>query len=712
MKAADGRKSSLPESDPGRMLNPIAAVTRKPSRKRSKREKRNNRGPSQQSNYDRSSPVSMNHADPASTMPFAYNFGNHTSVSNVVAEGSFATSRPIPMLKKRPSNRRKGALQRALSRKSSRDISREQQIKALSSSVPSNFSRSGLLGYLPSDVRPSPSRLAQHHPSNHSLPLQPSARSSISDASDSYAYKVNGLALLAPRPTLKCAEVSRSGTPSSFAGSPYPIHKDSASPYDEDDFHSNERIADLADDLDASGLRAVMERHQRRKEKKKEKRRRRQEQQQQSGWRGAKGALTPEDPMDERRGRDRTPSPATSALQHSANPQIGSSEVSVNEQAHSGSWLRGPSAESELRSHRLSEISAHAHVIGNIDDRSIRNGKVGQQQDPVLSRDQVSSGPSSTDMGTVQQTQTDPRSSIVLDEKRASVASNGSRTSGILRSFFRRPSARKKSPAGEFNSEKVTNTSMESFSRVSPVPPAPTAAIPIPGRSFHRTGGTIHRPKSKFTEHFGDEPLSPPDSRMNSPVPPGLDPYEGMSREASSRPLSWDAGSRATRPDSAMLSQSLASIDSEGSWMSGRFLRQISQQASSQPGLNRRQLDKYDEAPEEEDLDNGHARSIIRLGKEFDDADESYAHERRASSTTTNSRGVDNDDSSSLGDDDKEAAETWHHEGLARRPTLVRAAHLRAKSREGLVNHVNAMDTTEEEPGAEEEEGEERRRRY
>lgn len=654
----------------------------------------------------------MNNAHPDSKMPFAYNFGNQTSVSSVVADGSFTASRPIPMLKKRPSNRSKGALQRAWSRKSSRDVSREQHIKALSSSVPSTFSRAGPLGYQPSDVRPSPSRLAEHHPSNHSLPLQQSARSSISDASDSYAYKVNGLALFTPRPTLKCTEVSRSGTPSSFAGSPYPIRKDSTSPYsyDEDDLHSNERIAELADDLDASGLRALMERAQRRKEKMKQdkRRRRQQEQQQQSERAGGKETLSPEEPSSERRGRDRTPSPATSALQHSSvNPQVGPSEVNDHEQAQSGSWLRGPSAESELRSHRLSEISAHAHVIGNIDDRSIRNGKVGQQQDPASSRDHMSSGPSSTDMGAVQHTQTAPQGSTPPDEKRASVASNGSRTSGILRALFRRPSARKKPSAGEFSSEKISNTSMESFSRASPVPPAQatTAAIPIPGRSVHGTGGTILRPKSKFTEHFGDEPLSPPDSRMNSPVPPGFDHCEGVSREALSRPLSWDAGSRATRPDSAMLSQSLASIDSEGSWMSGRFLRQLSQHASSQAGQNRRQLDKYDEAPEEEDLDQGHAKNVIRLGKEFDEADESYAHERRASSTT-NSHGIDSDGCSSLGDDDKEAAETWHHEGLARRPTLVRATLHRPRSREGLVNHVNAMDTTEEDPGAEEEEGE------
>lgn len=108
--------------------------------------------------------------------------------------------------------------------------------------------------------------------SNVSLPLPDSLHSTRSSDSDFVSYKVSALdSLLAPRPTLRCAPGTR-WTPSrasaaTRAGSQKKSYAEREA-IPEEMLDSRRRIDDLADGLDASDLRELMERDNRRRERK------------------------------------------------------------------------------------------------------------------------------------------------------------------------------------------------------------------------------------------------------------------------------------------------------------------------------------------------------------------------------------------------------------------------------------------------------------
>ena len=142
-----------------------------------------------------------------------------------------------------------------------------------------------------------------------------------------------------------------------------------------------------------------------------------------------------------------------------------------------------------------------------------------------------------------------------------------------------------------------SNVSRESFQRKK----LPPGAVPVVQRSFQRSGGPLQRKQSKFREHLSDDfvypatssPISPPQSRIQSPEPEDrpLSPYLDDTRKLDEfnnddsmitpiedvHPALRDRITRSREHslqgqtmDSALLSQSLASIDSEGSWLSGK----------------------------------------------------------------------------------------------------------------------------------------------
>lgn len=106
-----------------------------------------------------------------------------------------------------------------------------------------------------------------------SLPLPDSVHSSLSSDSEFASYKVSAFDSLAPRPTLRCQRASR------LASSHASVPACSSSPKRPmaareqiagDTLKAHKRIDDLADDLDASDLRALMERDNRRRERKRQ----------------------------------------------------------------------------------------------------------------------------------------------------------------------------------------------------------------------------------------------------------------------------------------------------------------------------------------------------------------------------------------------------------------------------------------------------------
>lgn len=733
MKASDAadRRLSFEDAAAERAL-----VARKPSRKRSKRQKHPS-GPSlrQQS----SAPRAGDHVGGPISTPFAYNLDNHTSLSSI-GQDNFAVTRATPMLQKRDSAAGKGnTLKKRLSKRSARELQREQEIKALSSSPPSGQPRlANTWGYQSSDVRRGPSvhsRYGDRHTSNQSLPM--GSQSSLSDNSDYCTYKVNALAVLTPRPMIRYAENhSKHLPPRSTNPSSNSMRKE-INLGDEDDWKSHQRVAELADDMDASALRELLERDRRRREKKRleeqERRQRRlqrrleREQQQHESERAEVAKDVEKIDVDELRGRDKTPSPATSSRQIRRESTIDEEhEIQEKEEGvfppdQPSSWLREPSNSSQQRENRFSDISAH--VIGNIDDRSLRAGKQGHDVNEMSEEDisghrsplfQAVANASSARMSSIAQESISDLSRTGNSEKRLSDISSRRMMSWIA--FFRRNSLRKRrsreidAPPSEFS-----NTSRDSFMKSQSHGSGPTSMpIPIPDRNLRRAG-TVYRSQSKFVEHLDNHPISPPDSRMQSPLPvpletvpdtpvvDDLDSVEPSPRQSYTEgdDYNYDNGNERRRPktwDENSVVQSLASIDSEGSWMSGSYLRRISQKNPNftswrnSNGMNK--LDKYDEAEENED-DVANDEYLNQLAEEAPETtSNSVTGFRRAGSTAMGLDIAEAESDGSRRSSNMGDTETWHH-GLERKPTVVRreSGRARAMSKEVIFGDADMLDT-------------------
>lgn len=733
MKASDAadRRLSFEDAADKSAAAERALVARKPSRKRSKREKHRS-APS----LRRQSPPRAAAGKPVgpTSTSFAYNLDNHTSLSSI-GQDNFAVARATPTLQKRDSAAGKGnTLKKRLSKRSARELQREREIKALSSSPPSGNPRfANTWGYNAADVRRGPSvhsRYGDHQTSNQSLPM--GSQSSLSDTSDLYTYKVNAFAVLTPRPVIRYSENhSKHLPPRSTNPSSNSMRKE-INLGDEDDLTSHKRVAELADDLDASALRELLERDRRRREKKRledqERRQRRLqrrlEREQHETERVEAGNNVEEIDIDDLRGRDKTPSPATSSRQIRPGSTIDEenetqqTEESIFSPDQPGSWLREPSNSSQQREKRFSDISAP--VIGNIDDRSIRAGKQGHDVNAMSEEDvsrhrsplfQAVANTSSARMSSIAHESISDLSRTENSEKRLSDTSSRRMSSWIA--FFRRNSLRRRrsreidAPPSEFS-----NTSRDSFMKAQQGA-GPSMPIPIPERNFRRTG--TFRSQSKFVEHLDNYPISPPDSRMQSPLPVPLETVHDMpaddlnsaepsprqsftegddynyGNEEQTRPMSWDG-------KSGVLSQSLASIDSEGSWMSGSYLRRISQKNPNftswrnSGGMNK--LDKYDETEENDDVTSD--EYLNRLAEESpEQMSNSVAGLRRPSSTAI---GLDiaeaESEDSRRSSNDVSGMETWH-QGLERKPTVVRreSGRVRALSKEVIFGDVAMLDT-------------------
>ncbi|KAK0636653.1 hypothetical protein B0T17DRAFT_504079 [Bombardia bombarda] len=110
--------------------------------------------------------------------------------------------------------------------------------------------------------------------SDISLPLAESIHSSMSSDSEHISFKVSVFEALAPRPTLQYTVHARSGPGSHEAGD-MPFRRSSqrqqrklSMPIPEATLRAHKRIDNLADDLNASDLRELMERDNRRRERK------------------------------------------------------------------------------------------------------------------------------------------------------------------------------------------------------------------------------------------------------------------------------------------------------------------------------------------------------------------------------------------------------------------------------------------------------------
>ncbi|KAI2614363.1 uncharacterized protein GGS25DRAFT_45839 [Hypoxylon fragiforme] len=516
-----------------------------------------------------------------------------TRVPTLHHENSRNKRRGQPLPRKKSSKRRK------------EDHDREAEIKAMSQFMPvrpatdiwttgrpmkkdSKRIRTGLAG---SWDEPS---------SDVSLPLPGSIRSGMSSDSEQLSWKVSALDALAPRPTLRFATspVYGPGVSPGLTRSQSTKRKlaDRGS-IPEATLRAHKRIDELADDLGASDLRELMERDQRRRERKREREREkverrltRQAEKQRAEEAEAIKSGTPPPQNLERGvlGREMVNEANDPASVVITSSRRRSSNDSARRQ-------RGSQAELENRDdspkpleefHRTDSIplepstpaKAPEHVAEPAQEKTPSRSsstRILSFMRPGQSRSKSPKEPS--------------HARVYLDSPspaftKPEYAESGGRTSDSgssrpWRSFFRWGKNRRSSGPSSFS-----NTSRDSM--LAGPPPAHANYVP---RKI--SSGVPKRTMSRFREDLPELPLSPPDSRVASPEADSL-PVEPLpvipdddvqmrydtptsghrSHEAMrATPISWHRDE--VQPSPAPQSMSLASIDSEASWLSGRISR-------------------------------------------------------------------------------------------------------------------------------------------
>ncbi|KAI9836604.1 MAG: hypothetical protein M1819_001236 [Sarea resinae] len=681
----------------------------------------------------------------------SYYFQNPGSRYSLPAEYTMPRE---PTLRAKRSANESALPRRKLSKKKKRDHDREEEIKAMSAPIPipkRPVSHSGGLLRRDSKKRQGGvNRLIDRPASDVSLQFPGSARSSLSSMSDQHEFKVRALDVFSPRPTIRYSDSSRYATGSGTWGpSRSDSRKEKQPVIPEEVIQPNRKIEDLADGLDAGALRELMERDQRRREKK---RKDDQERAQLKLLRRAEKQKVEEEkqnmggseiPGDGVQGQHNGQSEdVTMGFGHdSATGRSGRMSMdseTMPKPADQNSWLQDASKE------RLS-VNPFADQEGGANDSNmdVSTTPAEDQEEPVISTAQAvqlsqasmnspptspqrhNRGASNVSRMTELPSRSTPDVSEQFDQDRRD-SDTSARQASTWSSFFRRGGAKAKrgsADRGRATPSEFSNTSRESMSRQPP--PAHLT------RGARARSGTPVRTQSKFREDLPELPISPPDSRVQFPEAtfpsrsyqpdrygpvlaekgsiaessftsrdPFADPSLGPRNESPiSGYRSIEVPSPEGRMPSTVLSQSLASVDSEGSWLSGKPVKRISQQThplrQSASSLQR----KYDEMSQsDEELGVAEDEYFSRLtpgpdtllgygqGPEKDRKPSSTLMaetDRKPSSTVTTANTGDDGDASEM-DEGQGIQSTWHH-GLGRHPTVVHQG-ARARSRHGLLN--------------------------
>jgi len=437
--------------------------------------------------------------------------------------------------------------------------------------------------------------------SDVSLPLQESIDSALSSDSDYISYKVSALAALSPRPTLRCTTHPRPGAwprdVTGLARRPSQQRTKLIEPIPEATLKAHKRVDDIADELSASDLRELMERDQRRRARK------RQLEQEKLDRRIARRAEKQKavDAEAARHGRESPPNlergvlgredvglgldPASAIITSS---RIRRSEDQPKQRDESGQ-------PSDLEATRDGQRSGPLAAFHRVDSHPLQP----PEAPSGLREDHVPTLTSAASKGSFRRKLSRSKSPQE-SEIRTEHSEQAQRDSGVTTkaqrswtSFFRWGNRNKRGSGGPSS---FSNTSRDSMQTT----PTPTPPVnPIPRRV---SSGVPKRTMSRFREDLPELPISPPASRMQSPdaeaMPPTLASIGLHSAARDSLPSPVGSQARQDTPESEPRSDegmretpstfshadepgvspepqamSLASIDSEGSWFSGRLAK-------------------------------------------------------------------------------------------------------------------------------------------
>lgn len=533
-----------------------------------------------------------------------YNFQSHSHASLPAGARERGKLQRPQSLRRDPASE---SLVRRISSKRRRehDHIREEEIRAMSLPMPQKRPAGNSGGMLRRDskkVKGGLNHRFERPESNISLPVEDSIHSSMSGNSELRAFRVSTLDMFSPRPTIRCSVGSQYYSADRTSPTA-PSRNDSRRerrPLSNEEKQKNRtsRIDDLADTLDAGALREILERDKRRKDKKaradQERLRRRLERraEKQNAAAEAKAPGTPRNPRRSATGVvglgiEKEALMPMEDVRPSTPPQPQWVEILPITPKHENSQLPTP-LESPMEEAVVSDARAIRYSRGSVGQPHTRgpsnvsmlpeliSEKLAQEV-PVQSiehEDPFRSG-SLHPVDTVETTATSHKP--VSSRRRSS---EGRRMS-VFASFFRRGTRSSQDQGRTTPSEiSFSNTSRESMSR-QPLPAHLVGTTPAtPPIQIRRPSSVPRRTMSKFREDLPEFPISPPDSRVQSPEVPATSAIAARRSQMRSdlrlESLHSPADGRSDSPVSPgapttnIMSQSLASVDSEASWLSGR----------------------------------------------------------------------------------------------------------------------------------------------
>ncbi|KAF2031545.1 hypothetical protein EK21DRAFT_62934 [Setomelanomma holmii] len=550
-------------------------------------------------------PVTQDHSIP-------YNFQSHSHSSLPAAARERGKLQRPQSLRRDPASE---SLVRRISskRRKEHDHIREEEIRAMSLPMPQKRpagSSGGMLRRDSKKVKGALNHRFERPMSNISLPLEDSIHSSMSGNSDRRAFRVSALDMFSPRPTIRCSVGSQYYANDRSSPTALPARNDSRrerrplSSRDEKTKNRTSRIDDLADTLDAGALREILERDKRRRDKKarndQERLRRRLERRAEKQNAPAEVGGTPATPRKEATGvvglgiAD-SPSMPMEDVRPSTPPQPKRLQIlPTTPKAQETSQLPTP-LESPLEEPVVSDARAIRYSRGSVSGPAHARGPSNVSQLPELISERIAQD---TPVESIEQTQDPFRSGSLhpVDTVETTASKRGStrrrssegRRMGVFASLFRRGKRNSQDQGRTTPSEiSFSNTSRESMSR-QPLPAHLVGTAPAtPPIQIRRPSSVPRRTMSKFREDLPEFPISPPDSRVQSPEVPTTSAIAARRKSQIPSDLRVESlhSSAGQRPDSPVspnmpvgniMSQSLASVDSEASWLSGKPLKRAS----------------------------------------------------------------------------------------------------------------------------------------
>jgi hypothetical protein len=555
--------------------------------------------------------------------------------------------------------------------------------------------------------------------SDISLPLPESIDSALSSDSDYISYKVSALEALAPRPTLRYSAHPRSGTyahdSAGLVRRLSPPRRKLTEPIPEETLKAHKRIDSLADELSAGDLRELMERDQRRRARKKQLEQERMERRIARRAEKQKAA----EAEAERAGRESPPNLERGILGREdvglgidpASAIVTSSRIRHSDEPEGQHSTQDPGDVEDTRDRELPDpLAAFHRVDSHLSQPPEAPSEVKEQRVPA-----VANAPSKSSFRRKLSRSKSPQESVTRTEQSESTskAAEGGTPKGprSWTSFFRWGSRNKRSSGAPPSFSNTSRDSMQTMqAQAPPMNPAPR----------RMTSGVPKRTMSRFREDLPELPISPPASRMQSPEAEAIYPTVKTSIDSHATATETNLSPSAFRPrhDTPVSEQhsveamrqtpstfshpdepgvspepqamSLASIDSEGSWFSGRLGKKrkssgILENASGlrlprrTPESDSERLPEQEHAPE--DMEIAEDEYLSRLTPSHG---ERSAWNRKSTGEAR--------PSSDWGEEEAHWGSVRGHQ-----PTVVRSHPVgRIKSREGLLKSLSTHEQTEQ----------------